>query len=301
MPPPSLSTTTIRRSADRSRETRPARWSRARRRCRRRGRPSACRSAPGRARSTRRRRCRWRRGSRGRAPAVLRTTRDRGRASTRRRRARRPSGSDAATTCATPGSVSDSSAASDASIASTHASRRGANAPPTSCRVRASEVRRDRRSRTRTRRRARDRRRPVRRPGPPRDAERAIHSASTLEAGGRPMRTTTSGVCASANSRWRSNESNVVTAAGNDRAPLDSGRRAPAIRSRRRAPRCARPAHPLRPPATITPRWRSTTAPSPALGRDRRRRRRQRSCQAGADGADVGSRRAAAGAHRETR
>ena len=57
-------------------------------------------------------------------------------------------------------------------------------------------------------------------PGPPTwtttHDERAIHSASTLDAGGRPMRTTTSGMCASANSRWRSSASNVVTAAGND-------------------------------------------------------------------------------------
>ena len=256
MPPPSLSTTTIRRSAARPREAdqrvgvvheRDVADEGDRRR-----RPPA----PGRARSTRRRRCRWRRGSRGASrqrsaePLEVAHGHRRGHDEARRRR-----GATRRSTCATPGSVSD---LVGGQRRLDRLQRTLLGVPPTGG----------------PRRAGRPRAGPTRSsiahttatswpgsttPGPPtwtttRD-ERAIHSASTLDAGGRPMRTTTSGECA----RRRTPDDGAArrtssTAAGNERAPLDRiGEHGPSRRTRP-APRCARRAHPLRPPATITPR-----------------------------------------------
>ena len=262
MPPPSLSTTTIRRSADRSRRRTSALESCTNAMSPTRttvgvpvsARPSAVDTTPSMPLAPR---FAWARASGPPNHSRSRTgIEDATTSST-------SAGSDAAMTCATPGSVSDSSAASVTSIAS--------NARFSACRQRAAHVvpvapRRSSRSSiahtiatscpgSTT-------------PGPPTwttaGAERAIHSESTLDAGGRPMRTTTSGACASANSRCRSNASNVVTAAGDDRAPLTgSASTGHPVASASAAMRST--GTPPRPPATMTPRWRSTTAPNPAL------------------------------------
>ena len=261
MPPPSLSTTTIAQVDAATIARRDERVGVVHERDvadegdrRRAGR------APDRARSTRRRRCRWRRGWRARGrrgpPNHSRSRTGIDDATTSSASA----GSDAATTCATPGSVSGSSAAerrrrSPSSARFSACRQRAAHVVPVAPRQVAESVDRA----TRARRRGRDRSTP----GPPtwttiaRRSRRSTGRAPSTPAAGRCARRPP----ASGRRRTPVAEQGVERRhRGRQRSgAATSGRRAPAIPSPRRAPRCASTGTPPRPPATITPRWRSTS------------------------------------------
>ena len=89
----------------------------------------------------------------------------------------------------------------------------------------------------------------------------ASHWASTFEAGGRPSRRTTVGVCAAAKPAWRSRSSNAATVDGRgsrqpDRGSASTGQPAAV------ASACTASGSPAPAPATITPRCWSRPAAS---------------------------------------
>ena len=253
MPPPSLSTTTMRRSAPRP--------------CKRRQRAGVVdegdvadegdgrrrRRGRRRARWRRRRRCRWRRGWRGRPPPARRTTRGRGPASTRRRRARRRReaarrrcGRRRARTSGGFGgrgrrrspprrrSLRADPAVATTPVAGLHGGQLGES---------ADRGRREGDGDTVV---GIDRRR-ARRPARAVAAPTAIHWASTFDAAGRPMRTTTSGRCAAANSldaqdgvEGGDGTGEVTAARRRVGEHRPAGRRRPALRRPSAARRCGR-------------------------------------------------------------
>ena len=231
MPPPSLSTTTMRRSASRaaSAVSAPASWTNAMspmsddRRPRRRGRS--------RAPSTSRRRSRWRHGWRGPGPWCRRTTRGRAPASTTPRRARRRRGGGGRP-CGRPPARSAAPRAR---------ARRRSPLRPRSAASRPAVAATPVAGRARQRVDQSRQRPPASRwattlwsgsttPGPPTwttgAPDASTHWASTLDAAGRPMRTTTSGRSSAAQPLVAQHGVGGGDGAGERRAGPTSGRRA---------------------------------------------------------------------------